>query len=199
AEVAGHAQLGPLEADVDHPVEHVVGGRDPVLVEQDLVDTERDGGTGDAHRGAGHGTSGVGCDQGLMTIFTASPERIRPIPATVSSSGIVALTMGARLSWPLSTRRIAEGNVKLEMYEPRIDRPFSTISIWWTGGRALAFIPKITTRAPIAAASIAWGRTAPTASTTTSAPRGMISARLAVHSSGVRTSSAPTALAMPPR
>ncbi len=52
---------------------------------------------------------------GLMMTFTASPERSRAIPATVSSIPIVALIIGARPSWPLSTSRIAAGKVKLEM------------------------------------------------------------------------------------
>src|SRR5207245_1448524 len=114
-------------------------------------------GAGDAHRGLGHGTSVLTVrterGQGLMTIFTASPERSRAIPSSVSSRGSVAVIIGARFSWLLSTRRIAAGKVKFEMYEPRIERPFSTISIWWTGGRAFPFMPKMTTLAPIAAAS----------------------------------------------
>ena len=51
------------------------------------------------------------------------------------------------------------------------------------------------TRAPIPAASIAWGRTLPTASTTTSAPAGISSARRADQSSGLSTSVAPSARA----
>ncbi len=61
------------------------------------------------------GPPGLGFDQGLMTILTASPERIRAIPATVSSSGIVAVIIGARFSRPLSTSRMAAGKVKFEM------------------------------------------------------------------------------------
>ena len=37
---------------------------------------------------------------------------------------------------------MASGNVKFEMYEPRMASDFSVISTWWIGGRALAFMPK---------------------------------------------------------
>ena len=61
------------------------------------------------------GTRPPADDQGLMTILTASPERIRAIPAAVSSMPIVAVIIGASVSAPLSTMRMAVGNVKFEM------------------------------------------------------------------------------------
>ena len=115
AEVAGRAELRPFVPDVDHPVEHVVGRRHPGVVRHDLVDTERDRGARDTHGWAGHGTSVMRVDQGLMTILTASPERIRAMPAAVSSSAMMAVIIGARSSWPLSTSRMAAGKVKFEM------------------------------------------------------------------------------------
>src|SRR5438093_1265682 len=149
AQESRRSQFRPFEADVDHPVDHLVGLRHARVPHHDLVHTEGDRGAGDAHRGTGHGTSCLGFDQGVMTTFTASPDRSRSIPARVSSIGMTAVIIGARFRRPPSTSRIAAGNVKFEMYEPRIVSPFSTISIWWTGGRALPVIPNNTTRPAI--------------------------------------------------
>ena len=59
------------------------------------------------------------------------------IPSSTRASGSTADTSESRLSDPVSSRRIAWGNVNAVMYEPKIVRPFSVISTWRTAGRAL--------------------------------------------------------------
>ena len=110
--------------------------------------------------------------QGGMTILTASPDRMRARPAAVSSSGIVALIIGARSSSPGSTR--SDRGREREVRDVRaVDRQSFLDDLDLVDRRvALAVHPEHDHPGAHRGGPDAWGRTLPTASTTTSAPPG---------------------------
>ena len=137
----------------------------------------------------------TGAAPGVMTTFVAVPERSRSRPSVTRSSGRTCVTIGSSGSVPLSTSRIAAGNVKAVMYVPSTDSERSVIVYCCTAGRAVWFIPNSAMRPPSAACAIAVPSWLPTASTRTSAPSGSHARRRTSSSSGLTTRSAPTAVA----